>query len=46
MPVFSSSLGGTGLFIFSTPEVKAEISNEDSNLVEVGRSKSTIKGVK
>eukprot|EP01127_Copromyxa_protea_P012825 TRINITY_DN3372_c0_g1_i2.p1 TRINITY_DN3372_c0_g1~~TRINITY_DN3372_c0_g1_i2.p1 ORF type:complete len:471 (-),score=111.19 TRINITY_DN3372_c0_g1_i2:32-1444(-) len=44
VPVFSASLGGTGLFIFSTPEVKAEISEEDSNLVEVGRSKTTIKG--
>lgn len=33
------------MFIFSTPEVKAEISEEDSNLVEVGRSKTTIKGI-
>lgn len=44
VPVFDASLGGTGLFIFSTPEVRAEIAEEDTNLVEVGRSKTTIKG--
>jgi len=44
VPLFSSSLGGTGLFIFCTKEIQENITEEESTLVEFGRSKSTIKG--